>query len=401
MKCKRISLWLITVSGCLFLLPVAGAQNSREQQAAQYAAAGQRAMMQGNYATAQQNLEKLAKIEPNIAQVHAMLAAIDFQEREYAKTVLEVRIAQRLKPGLPRLGSLLGAALSEQGQFEEAIPYLEKAFHDEADRAVKRMCGLELMRAYTKLNRDADAVQVAVTMNRLFPNDPEVLYHTGRVYGIRAYDVMEKLRNVAPGSVWMLQAQGEANESRQDWPAAIVAYKHVLVLDPTRPGIHYQLGRIYLTKYRASQSSSDKQAAMQQFQNELEIDPSNADATYELANIQEESGELNAASEQYAALLKQAPDFEEALVGLGGIDLTTKRPAKAIPLLERATQIRPNDIVAWWRLSQAYRAVGNRRGQALALENFKRLHSGAGSKMLNPLDNDAVTPQKLDASAGQ
>lgn len=357
-------------------------------------------MMQGNYPVAQQNFEKLIHLDPNIAEVHAMLAVIAFKQHELAKTIHEIEIAKRLKPSLPRLGSLLGIALSEEGRFAEAIPHLKKGFRDTKDKAIKKMCGLELMRSYSNLNRDPDAVQVAVAMNHLFPNDPEVLYHTGRVYGNRAYEVMEKLHNIAPGSVWMLQAQGEANQSREDWPAAIVAYKHVLVLAPNRPGIHYQLGRIYLAKYRASGSAQDKASAMQEFHAELKVDPSNADASYELANIQQESGNLAAAGQQYEAVLKQAPDFEQALVGLGGIYLSNRKPAKAIPLLERATRIQPDDVVAWWRLSQAYRAVGNRKGQMHALDEFKKLHSGAASKMLNPPSRDAVTPQKLNAPTG-
>lgn len=401
MMCKRFPLWLIVVASGLLLATSTSAQTTRQQQEAQLAAAGQRAMAQGDYATAQRNLEQLEKMAPDVAEVHAMLAAIDFQQHEFAKTIHEVQVAQRLKPGLPRLGSLLGVALSEQGEYKEAIPHLEKALRNSKNRSVKRMCGLELMRDYSNLDRDADAVRVAVTMNQLFPNDPEVLYHTGRVYGNRAYEVMEKLHKVAPNSVWMLQAQGEANQSREDWPAAIVAYKHVLVLDPHRPDIHYQLGRIYLAKYRASQSDTDKLAAIEQFQNELKVNPSNADAVYELANIQEQSGNLHVAAEQFAALLKQVPDFEEALVGLGGIDLSLKQPAKAVPLLERATRIRPDDVVAWWRLSQAYRAVGNRKGQLRAIAKFKELHSGADSKMLNPPSRDAVTPQTLSGPAGQ
>lgn len=395
MKCKRYSLWLTAIVSGLLLAASASAQSSHEQQEAQLAAAGQKAMAQGDYATAQQDFEKLEKLAPGVAELHAMLAAIDFKEHEFGKTIQEVRIAQRLKPGLPRLGSLLGVALSEEGRFEEAIPYLAKGIDDSKDLAVRKMCGLELMRAYSNLNRDGDAVDVAVKMNRLFPNDPEVLYQTGRVYGNRAYEVMEKLHNTAPNSVWMLQAQGEANESRQDWPAAIVAYQHVLVLDPGRPGIHYQLGRIYLSKYRASQSDQDKQAAIQQFKDELKVNPGNADARYELANIQQESGNLTAAGDEFAALLKQAPDFQEALVGLGGIDLAMNEPAKAIPLLERATRDRPDDAVAWWRLSQAYRSVGNRPGQMHALAIFEKLHSGAESKLLNQPSMDAVTPQKL------
>lgn len=395
MNAERIVSWsMVVVAGLLFAAPV-GAQSAKEQQEAQLAAAGQQAMARGDYTSARTSFEKLAELAPDVAGVHATLAAIDFKERDFAQAVHEVKIAQRLDPSLPGLGSLLGDALSEEGNFEEAIPYLKTGFQTSKDRAVRKMCGLELMRDYSSLNRDPDAVLVAVEMNHLFPDDPEVLYQTGRIYGNRAYEVMEKLHNTAPDSVWMLQAQGEANESMKNWQAAIVAYQHVLVLDPNRPGIHYQLGRIYLAKYRASQSSEDKQAAIQQFVDELRVNPDNADATYELANIQEESGNLSAAGEQFAALLTKVPDFDQALVALGGIELAEKHDAKAIPLLERATRLRPDDEVAWWRLSQAYRGVGNRQGQMRALAAFQKLHNSTGSKPLNSPGMDAVTPQQL------
>lgn len=388
-------LWSLTVvAGVLLAVPL-NAQRTREQQEAQLAAAGQQAMARGDYVSARVSFEKLAELAPDVAGVHATLAAIDFKERDYTQAVREAKIAQKLNPNLPRLGSLLGDALSEEGDFDEAIPYLKKSFEASKDRAVKKMAGLELMRDYSSLNRDPDAVLVAVEMNHLFPNDPEVLYQTGRIYGNRAYEVMEKLHDTAPDSVWMLQAQGEANESMKNWQAAIVAYQHVLVLDPNRPGIHYQLGRIYLAKYRTSQSSDDKQAAIQQFTDELKANPDNADATYELANIQEESGNLSAAGEQFTSLLTNVPDFEQALVALGGIYLAEKQNAKAISLLERATRIRPDDEVAWWRLSQAYRAVGNRQGQMSALATFQKLHNSTNSKPSNSPSMDAVTPQQL------
>lgn len=43
------------------------------------------------------------------------------------------------------------------------------------------MCGLELERAYTGLKRDSKAVEVAMELNRLYPDDPEILYQTGKV----------------------------------------------------------------------------------------------------------------------------------------------------------------------------------------------------------------------------
>jgi tetratricopeptide (TPR) repeat protein len=134
--------------------------------------------------------------------------------------------------GLPKLDSLLGMSLSEMGQFTEALPHLEKGFKQSSDTEVRRMCGLQLLRAFSGLSRNDDAVETSLKLNKFYPKDPEVLYHTGKVYGSIAYDVMEKLHDAAPGSVWMLQAQGEANESQKNYEAAIIAYDHVLRIEP-------------------------------------------------------------------------------------------------------------------------------------------------------------------------
>lgn len=356
--------------------------------------------MNGDYAAAEQDFEELANLEPNVAEVHATLAAIFFKQREYDRTILEIRTAQKLKPDVPRLGSLLGVALSEQGHFAEALPHLERGFQQTAAPDVRRMCGLELLRAYGHLSRDADAVKTALALDKAYPSDPEVLYYTGRVYGSFAYTIMTKLHDSAPDSIWMLQAQGEANESRGAWAAAIVAFNHVLTLDPKRPGIHYQLGRVYLRRYRETCSADDRAAAMREFAVELTVDPSNGNAAYELGNIQAESGDLEAAGKQFALVLRRYPDFEEALVGLAGVDLSTNKPEAAEPLLEHATRLRPDDEVAWWRLAQADRATGNREGQVKALARFQKLHNSTSVAMPRPGGDDAVTPQQLSPNAG-
>lgn len=387
---------------CFFLvaaaLPLAWAQSSREEQATQLAGAGQQAMLRGDYESAQQNFEKLARLEPAMAEVHATLAAICFKQREYEQAIREIHTAQRLKPGLAKLDSLLGASLVEESRYAEALPVLEKSFHQEQDAAVRRMCGLELLRAYSELGRDPESVETALALDRLYPNDPEVLYHTGRIYGSYAYTIMERLHNTAPDSIWMLQAQGEANESQKNWDAAAVAFNHVLVLDPKRPGIHYQLGRIALGRFHDSQDAKDRDTAIQEFTAELDVDPRNGNARYELANLQADLGNMEAARSQYEQVLQIFPDFEEALVGLAGIDLTQQKAAESVPLLEHATRLRPDDEVAWWRLARAERATGNEQGQAKALAEFQKLHRVTPVTLRSSKTVDEITPQQLDAS---
>ena len=391
-------------SACLLafltLMPIAAiAQSGTNDEAARYAGEGQQALAQGRFAEAQANFEKLAKLEPNVAEVHATLAAICFQQREYDEAIREVRTAQKLKPGLPRLDSLLALSLAETGKYEQALPGLEKGFKQTADPEVRRMCGLHLLRAYTALARDSDAVETALELNRLYPDDPEILYHTGRVFGNFAYIVMERLHDKAPNSIWMLQAQGEANESEKNYDAAIAAFNHVLELDPSRPGIHYRLGRVYLSRFHETQKPDDVDAAMREFTAELAVDPGNGNAGYELANIESDRGDIDAARKQYRQVLEHFPDFEEALVGLAGLELQNQTPQQAIPLLEHATRLRPGDEVAWYRLARADRVSGDSAGAAKALAAFRKIHNTTPSTLRPPDAADELTPQKLDAEA--
>jgi len=377
--------------------PPAGALQDNQEEVARYAEAGQKALRSGQYAEARQNFEQLAKLEPNIAEVHATLAAIYFKQREYERTIQEVHSAQKLKPSLPRLDSLLGLAFAELDQFDEALPRLEKGFHQTADSEVRRMCGLQLLRAYPALKRDSDAVETSLALNKLYPGDPEVLYHTGRIYGIFAYTVMTKLKDTAPGSIWTFQAQGELHEAQKEYEDAIFTFNHILELDPGRPGIHYRLGRVYLSRFREHQKPEDREAAQREFMAELTIDPRNGNASYELANIQTDLGNLEEATKLYEQIVERFPDFEEALVGLGGVYLDNQKPAQAITVLERAIKLNPKDDVAWYRIARADRATGNKEGQQKAIATFQEL--SRVKPLHKPVADEEVTPQHVDPGA--
>jgi tetratricopeptide (TPR) repeat protein len=391
---------MILALGCCCMQPV-WPQEGSEEQAAGYAEAGKTALSAGRYAEAQDNFEKLAKLEPGMAEVHATLAAIYFKQREYELSVREARTAKKLKPSLPRLDSLLGLSLSELGEFEEALPLLEKGFKQTADGEVRRMCGLQLLRAYSGLKRDPDAVRAALELNKLYPDDPEVLYHTGRIYGNFAYITMTKLNDKAPNTILMLQAAAEASESTKNYDAAISAFNHILELEPKRNGIHYRLGRIYQTRYAEGQKAEDREAALREFNAELEIDPGNGNARYELAAIQADLGNLEEARKLYEEILKRYPDFEEALVGLGGVLLDLQREAEAVAPLERAIHMNPDDDVAWYRLARAYRSAGRPQDRAKALAEYRRIHASTPGTLQKPNSDESVTPQTLPPGTQQ
>jgi predicted Zn-dependent protease len=360
--------------GC-FLPLVVLAQTGNDDEEARIANAGQQALAAGRYSEAQADFEQLAKLEPGIAEIHATLAVIYFKEREYDSAIREIKTAQKLKPTLPKLDSLLGMSLAEQGHFKESLPGLEKGFKQTADKEVRRMCGLQLLRAYTWLQRDEDAVTTALALNKYYPDDPEVLYHTGRIFGNYTYVVMEKLHDEAADSIWLMQAQGEAFESQKDYDSAITAYNRVLSIEPNRPGIHYRIGRVFLRRFQDLHEAKDRDAAVEQFQAELAVDKQNGNAAYELAQIDYDVGNLDQARQKFEALLEYRPDFEQAQVGLAGVLLESQKADLSIPHLKRAIELEPTDEVAWYRLARAYRVTGDDDGRRKALAEYQRLHA--------------------------
>jgi tetratricopeptide (TPR) repeat protein len=237
------------------------------------------------------------------------------------------------------------------------------------------MCGLQLMRAYTGLQRDSEAVNVALELNRVYPDDPEILYHTGRVYGNFAFLTLHKLEVVAPTSVWRHQAAAEAFESEGSTNASIGEYREVLKLDPRRPNIHYRIGRTLLARWQLGHLPEDRAQAAQEFEQELQLDPGNANAIYELAEIHRQLSEFDQAQRLFESALKYYPDFQEAQVGLAATLMAQQKPDLALPHLQRAVVLNADDEVAWYRLAQADRALGDTEEQKKALAQFQRLRS--------------------------
>ena len=304
---------------------------------------------------------------------------IYFQEGRFDEAVPSLRQALKLKPRMTRTESLLAVSLSELGRYNDALPGLEKGFHRATDPEIKRMCGLQLQRAYSGLRLDRKAVEVALELNRLYPDDPEVLYHTGKVYGNFAFLTMQKLAQVAPASVWRHQTVAEADESQGSYDAAITEYRQVLALDPRRPGIHYRMGRTLLARARQIASSEDMASAQKEFEQELALDPGNGNAAYEMAEARRNGGQFEEAQKLFEQALKSHPDFEEAQLGLASVLMSQQKPQQALQHLQKAIELNPKNEVSWYRLSQVQRSLGNSRAAQDAFTKYQNLHQQKAS----------------------
>ena len=397
---KRQSAWRwILLVVLVFAVSVAFAQDN--SSAERIAEEGQSALAAGRYAEAERAFEKLRQLEPTMAEVHANLGLIYFQERKFEQAVPTLRQALKLKPSLTKSDNLLAMSLSEIGHYNEAVPGLEKCLHHSSDAEIKRMCGLELQRAYTGLKKDDKAVEVAMQLNRLFPDDPEILYQTGKIYGNFAFLTMEKLAQVAPTSVWKHLAAAEAHESQGAYDQAIPEYNEVLKLEPQRPGIHYRVGRSLLGRYWQRHAPEDLTGAEKEFEQELQIDPANANSAYELGELRRKANRFDEAQQYFEQALQHYPDFPDAQLGLAAVLQAKKLNDQAVIHAQRAVAIDPENEVGWYRLAQIQKALGKNAEQEKALVEYRRLHDRSSQQRgLEPVFSPReVTKQEIEPAA--
>ena len=389
------------VAGCMVCASwgSVAAQIPTAEETARYAEQAQAALTQGRYEEAERAFERLRELEPGVAEVHANLALIYFHERKYKEAVPVLKRALRLKPSLVKSENLLAMSLSELGQYGEATPGLEKCFRRSPDTEIRRMCGLQLERAYTGVKRDAKAVEVALELNRLYPEDAEILYQTGKIYGNLAFVTVQKLEHAAPESVWKHLAAAEALESQGSDTVAVIEYRQVLALEPDRPGIHYRLGRTLLARSYQVTSAQDVADAAAEFERELQISPSNANAAYELGEIRRKDGKFEEAGKLFEQALQGHPDFEEAHLGLASALLAVQKPELALAHLRKAMEIDSANEITWYRLWQAQKALGNVAEQQKAMVEYRRLHDmGTERKYTDPIFSPReATKQEVEA----
>jgi tetratricopeptide (TPR) repeat protein len=359
---------------------------------------GAKALSEHRYADAERAYEQLRDLSPGVAEVHANLGVIYFQQGKFALAVASLRQALKLKPSLPNVSVLLAMSLSELGRFEEAMPGLERGFKQTADTVLRRAAGLQLQRAYTGLSRHAEAVNVAWQLAQLYPKDPEILYQASRLYANFAYVTLLNLAEVAPDSLWVHLAAGEADESQGLYDAALKEYRAALAIDPRRSGIHFRLGRVLLARAEHDTNGADSEAeALKEFAEELRHDPTNANAAYEIAEIHRKAGNLGSARTFFETALKHYPDFEEALVGLGRSLIALQEPKLALVYLGKAIALNSKSEIAYYQLAQAHRALGDTAAQEKALTVFEQLRSASerAPSAATP-SRPEVTKQKLD-----
>jgi tetratricopeptide (TPR) repeat protein len=293
----------------------------------------------------------LVALEPNNVDARGNLGVLLFFQGANSEAIPQLRAALKLQPTLWKIEALLGLAEKRTGDVVGARGDLEKAFPNLQEHKIRVETGMELIEIYSKAGDLEKAAATVGVLRELEPTNIAIIYAAYRVYSDLADESKLSLSVVGPKSaqVHQMMAHELAREGKTD--EAIANYRAALAIDPTLPGLHFELAEIL----NNSAIKDGPAEAERQYQAALEVDPLDEKSECRLGDIAAQRGDQQGAFARYSRALQLLPDDVDANIGLAKVLVSMNEPAKAEALLKHAIELDPTSALAHFRLSTLYR----------------------------------------------
>jgi tetratricopeptide (TPR) repeat protein len=333
----------------------------------------------------------------------------------------------------PAIRSNLGAAYAQLGRYDGAIEQYRRALAADAGNvAIRRNLAL----AYYKTGRMSDAAQEAQAIVGAQPDNDaakvllaDCLYRLGQ--GRR---VIELLQPVAERSAdravsyllgMALIGEGRMKEAQsaidrvlrddspeahvflammylrdQDCDKALPEIRRALDGNPKLPLVNFLNGQCLMDEKRA-----DWPGAMDAFRAELAVDANHFDANLYLGDLLREGARHDEALPYLERARRLRPDDLAAQFSLGAVYVALGRTEEALPLLEQVEQAAPDHLQTHMQLAVAYHRLGRTADSAreralvgkLQSEGESRFFSGVSAalgRLLGKTPTQAEPPAK-------
>jgi tetratricopeptide (TPR) repeat protein len=257
----------------------------------------------------------------------------------------------------PTAAAERGIGLGTRGHCKEALPILQRVIPKLQDKDLLHDAVLARAQCGMAVDQRAAVAESLLVLTREFPGDPKVLYITTRYYSELANRTAQELIQKAPSSPEAETLIAEAFQAQGKWDDAAAQFRKILEQNPNQPGIHYQLGRILLSK---PLDPTVTEEATKEFEAELKINPASPAAEFMLGDLAWRNQKADEAIEHFSRATQFDAGLAEAYLGLGIALNAAGRYAEAITPLKKYTDMDPSDPAGYYQLATAYARTGNK-----------------------------------------
>jgi len=173
---------------------------------------------------------------------------------------------------------------------------------------------------------------------------------------------------------------GEALDGLGRTVEAIPEFEAATKAAPQEPNVHFGLGYLYWKRHQYDEAKAA-------FEAELEVDPRNAQALAYLGDIELKRNDPDKAIPLLDKAVQLRTDIRVAYLDLGTIFSQQKKYPEALAALRHAEKIDPAQPDAHYRLARLYREMGKSAEADQEFAKFKELQEkteDVGTKMTEP-----------------
>jgi tetratricopeptide (TPR) repeat protein len=217
--CGAMVLFFCLASHVLALAP------GQQDDLAQLYKEAREAQQAGDYKTATQKYERIVKLQPEMAEAHANLGLLYYQQGQPDEATKTFQKAIQLKPSLAGPYFFLGVLSLNARQFEQASRYLETAeAHDPSNLAIQLYSGFN----YYARSRYLEATRHFEKAVAMDATDLDAFYHLSKSYGHLSKESFDLLHKTYQDSIYTDLARAHFYEAEQNWEAAKEEYGRAL-----------------------------------------------------------------------------------------------------------------------------------------------------------------------------
>jgi tetratricopeptide (TPR) repeat protein len=354
----------------VFLVALQGSSD-REEEIEVHSRLARQYLQQKEPSLALVQFRDIVALDPDNVDARANLGVLLFYQGDFKAANLQLRAALRLQPALYKIQALLGMSERRTGEMGRARFDLETAFPKLTDNKIRVEAGLELIDIYRASDDLTKAADVVGVLRSLEPSNPFILYTAYQIYTEQTNEMLLATAVAAPDSAEMRRIMGDELARQGNRKGAIEQYRQALKLDPSLPGLHFELAELL---YSSPDPALQAQAKAQ-YEAALHVNKFDAQAEDRLGEIAEKAGDLKEAALHYSRSLEIRPDDAEVMSSYAQVLLHQNQRKEAVALLERAIKLNPTSAKAHYQLGTLYRQMGKTAEAKQQLEEFMKYHN--------------------------
>lgn len=349
---------------CLSVLAFGG--TTTPQQIFEQASA---ALKAGDYAAAESGFQQVLRRDPQSLGALGNLGVVYSHTHRYGRAIEIYRRALRLSPNNNGILLNLGLAYLKQDDYADALPFFRRLHANDPTNAQ----AFNLLATCLVFGGNPKAALDLLKPASEKDPDPATLYLLGVAYSRTGQREAGKqtFARMLTGSGTHAQGNfllGKAYYDSDLFQEAESAYKDVIEADAAFPGVHRELGKVYISLRRNELAQQELHLALQQY-------PQDESAGYFLGALLVQIGQYSEGVPYLEKAHALNADSWAACFYLGKAKLKLRDPEAAIGYLKQASEMNPSEATIFYLLGTALRSVGRKEEANTAFQQVTKLHT--------------------------